>query len=283
MENDSDHYNKMSAKQLILMVLFFALTVSVKSFALKGRILPQKLAIKMDLSTTISSGNTAVPLLHHLNEQCSVILASSSPRRKELLSLMGVQKFRVMKSDFAEDLDHSLFPLASSYCLGTAVAKASDVVSNLEKSDGLQRRGTILIGSDTVVEINGIILEKPKDPEDAYDMISMLSGNPHIVHTAVTIFGNGPPNKTDEPETGPLIAVSSFVESTTVKFVLLAEADKRAYVNSREGVDKAGGYGIQGLGGQMVERIDGCYFNVMGLPLSRLSGELATLYRSQKI
>ena len=178
---------------------------------------------------------------------------------------------------------NALFPLASLYCLGTAVAKARDVVSNLEKSDGLQRRGTILIGSDTVVEINGKILEKPKDSADAYDMISMLSGNPHIVHTAVTIFGNGRPSNIDDSETEQLLEVSSFVESTTVKFVLLAEADKRAYVDSKEGFDKAGGYGIQGLGGQMVEKIDGCYFNVMGLPLSRLSGELATLYRLEKI
>jgi septum formation protein len=267
-------------KHLTLMVILFCLLVNAKSFALKSRNLPRKFAIKMDSSTTSSSGNTAVPLLHHLNGQCSVILASSSPRRKELLTLMGVHDFRIMKSDFEEDLDHALFPSASSYCLGTAVAKASDVVTNLEKLSGLQKRGTILIGADTVVEINGKILEKPKDAEDAYDMISMLSGNPHIVHTAVTVFGNGRPDKS---ETGQLIAMSSFVESTSVKFVLLAEADKRAYVESREGFDKAGGYGIQGLGGQMVEKIDGCYFNVMGFPLSRLSRELALLYRSEKI
>ena len=77
--------------------------------------------------------------------------------------------------------------------------------------------------------------------------------------------------------------MTSFVESTSVKFVDLAEKDKIAYIESREGFDKAGGYGIQGLGGQMVEKIDGCYFNVMGLPISKLSKALAALHDTEKI
>lgn len=234
------------------------------------------------MSLMITGGNTAIPVLRHLNDRCDVILASGSPRRRELLTLMGLQNFRVLKSDFAEDLDHKKFPLASSYCLETAIAKAADVVSNIEKS-GSQKCGMILIGADTIVEIDGRILEKPRDTEDAYSMISLLSGNTHIVHTAVTIFGNGKPSETDEFRIAQLIPLSSFVESTSVKFIQLAEADKMAYIESREGFDKAGGYGIQGLGGQMVEKIDGCYFNVMGLPLSRLSKEIATLHLQDKI
>ena len=197
---------------------------------------------------------------------------------------MGIQKFKVLKSDFAEDLDHSKYPLAASYCLATAIAKAADVVSTIEKADGHQRLGTILIGADTIVEINGEILEKPRDIEDAHRMLSLLSGQIHTVHTAVVIFGNSQLDLIDKVGgRGQLFELTSFVESTSVKFVDLSSADKSAYVESREGFDKAGGYGIQGLGGQMVEKIDGCYFNVMGLPISRLSKVLATLHNSKKM
>ena len=234
------------------------------------------------MSSMSSSSSTAMPLLEDINDRMNVILASASPRRKELLTLMGLKNFRVVKSDFAEDLDQSIYPDAVSYCLDTAIAKAADVVSSIEKSDGYQRKGTILIGSDTIVEIEGKILEKPKDVEDAYKMISILSGQTHKVHTAVVLFGNGPANDED-CSVGKLVKLTSFVESTSVKFVDLAEKDKIAYIESREGFDKAGGYGIQGLGGQMVEKIDGCYFNVMGLPISKLSKALAALHDTEKI
>lgn len=238
------------------------------------------------MSSMTPSSSTAMPFLQYMNNHMDVILASASPRRKELLSLMGLQNFRVLKSDFAEDLDQSKYPNASSYCLDTAVAKAADVVYNIEKTDGHQRKGMILIGSDTIVEIDGKILEKPKDVEDAYKMISLLSGQFHTVHTAVVVFGNGPAATTvgdGSFSVGQLVKLTSFVESTSVKFIDLAEADKAAYIESREGFDKAGGYGIQGLGGQMVEKIDGCYFNVMGLPISKLSKALAVLHDLQKI
>ena len=231
----------------------------------------------------LSSSTTALPFLKLIGEHGNIILASASPRRKELLTLMGFQKFLTLKSDFAEDLDQSKYPLAESYCLATAIAKCADVVTNLEKAGGHQQKGTILIGADTIVEINGEILEKPGDVNEAYKMISSLSGQTHIVHTAVVIFGNGPIDVTVGLAVGPLINIKTFVESTSVKFVELGEADKIAYIASREGFDKSGGYGIQGLGGQMVEKIDGCYFNVMGLPISRLSKELAVLHNLNKI
>lgn len=263
-------------------IVCFSLLRPVNSLKWKADLNRRHSSTILDMNSIITGGNTAIPALRHINDRCDVILASGSPRRKELLALMGIQNFRVVKSDFAEDLDHKKFPLASSYCLETAVAKAADVVSNIEKS-GNQKCGTLLIGSDTIVEIDGRILEKPRDTEDAYSMISLLSGNVHVVHTAVTIFGNGKPNETDKLATAQMIPLSSFVESTSVKFMQLDEADKIAYIESREGFDKAGGYGIQGLGGQMVEKIDGCYFNVMGLPLSRLSKEIAILYKSGRI
>ena len=243
---------------------------------------PHRLIENLHMSSMSSSSSTAMPLLEDINDRMNVILASASPRRRELLTLMGLKNFRVVKSDFAEDLDQSIYPDAVSYCLDTAIAKAADVVSSIEKSDGYQRKGTILIGSDTIVEIEGKILEKPKDVEDAYKMISILSGQTHKVHTAVVLFGNGPANDED-CSVGKLVKLTSFVESTSVKFVDLAEKDKIAYIESREGFDKAGGYGIQGLGGQMVEKIDGCYFNVMGLPISKLSKALAALHDTEKI
>mmetsp|Transcript_25769 Transcript_25769/g.24618 ORF Transcript_25769/g.24618 Transcript_25769/m.24618 type:complete len:257 (+) Transcript_25769:50-820(+) len=227
----------------------------------------------------MSMSSTVIPLLQQLNEKSTVILASGSPRRKELLALMGFTNFSVLKSDFEEDLDHSKFPSAAEYCMETAICKAKDVVLKLESP----RIGTILIGADTIVEINGKILEKPADEIDAYNMISKLSGNTHVVHTAVTIFSNGKHDDSNNSPGAPLLLTAKFVESTAVTFALLSEEDKKAYIDSREGFDKAGGYGIQGLGGQMVEKINGCYFNVMGLPLNKLSKALAQLYSSKQI
>jgi septum formation protein len=227
----------------------------------------------------MSMGSTAIPLLQQLNENSIIILASGSPRRKELLTLMGLTNFSILKSDFEEDLDHLKFPTAAEYCMETAICKAKDIVLKVENP----RIGTILIGSDTIVEINGKILEKPVDEIDAYNMISKLSGSTHVVHTSVIIFSNGRFDKSDNNLNAPLLLTAKFVESTAVTFALLSEEDKKAYIDSREGFDKAGGYGIQGLGGQMVEKIDGCYFNVMGLPLNKLSKTLAQLYGSNQI
>lgn len=223
--------------------------------------------------------STAIPLLYQLNENSIIILASSSPRRKELLSVMGLNNFSILKSNFAEDLDHSKYPTAAEYCMETAILKAKDVVMNVKNP----RIGTILIGADTIVEVDGRILEKPVDEEDAYNMISKLSGNTHTVHTAVTVFSNGKFDNSDVNISLPLLLTASFVESTRVTFALLSEEDKKAYIKSREGFDKAGGYGIQGLGSQLIEKIDGCYFNVMGLPLNKLSKTLAQLSSSNQI
>ena len=267
---------------VVITVMFLVSSVSSLRSIRKATHFPHLLIRNLHMTATDSPPSTAIPLMHHLNDLMDVILASASPRRKELLTLMGIQNFQVLKSDFAEDLDQSKYPLAASYCLDTAIAKAADVVSGIERDGGHQRRGTLLIGADTIVEINGKILEKPKDVEDAYKMISILSGQIHKVHTAVVLFGNGPANDED-CSVGKLVKLTSFVESTSVKFVDLAEKDKIAYIESREGFDKAGGYGIQGLGGQMVEKIDGCYFNVMGLPISKLSKALAALHDTEKI
>jgi septum formation protein len=131
-----------------------------------------------------------------------------------------------------------------------------------------------MIAADTIVEIDNQILEKPASHEDAKRMLRLLSGKQHKVHTAVAIFGEA--SNAASPS-----LVSSFVSTSLVKFATLTEADIHSYVvEANESMDKSGAYGIQAYGSQLVEDIDGCYFNIMGLPVHRLSRELARLYSS---
>lgn len=261
------------------LVLLFSLSLYRPAFSFSLNVPGRQQLTKM---STTGDGNgiatTALSILNQLNEnERSIVLASGSPRRKELLHLLGIKRFSVKKSDFEEDLVKSKFPSAGAYCLATAMCKAKDVVDKLEAESGLQRVGTVLIGADTIVEINDRILEKPTNEDEAYAMVAELSGNWHTVHTGVIIFTNNDSTRNDNKESAPLTNSSSFVTSTRVKFHTLTSADIHAYVQTRDGMDKAGGYGIQSIGGQMVEKIDGCYFNVMGLPMSALSSALMRL------
>ena len=264
---------------LSLQVSFFA-----TAFSLGTTKFARSVIGRQHLTTMISDfdgekiATTALSILNELNEhERTIILASGSPRRKELLHLMGIKNFTIRKSDFEEDLDKKQFPNAGAYCLATALCKVKDVVERLEAEGGLQRVGTLLIGADTIVEINDRVLEKPGSEKEAYDMIAELSGNWHTVHTGVIIFTNRDPTTDGTNESAPLVNSSSFVTSTRVKFHTLTSTDVQAYVATGDGMDKAGGYGIQSIGGQMVEKIDGCYFNVMGLPLSAVSSALMKL------
>lgn len=128
-----------------------------------------------------------------------------------------------------------------------------------------------IIGCDTIVSIDGEILEKPRDDNDARDMLSRLSGRWHDVHTGISIFSS-----TNNYES----SIISFPETAKVKFTVLTPDDIEAYIRTREHVDKAGSYGIQGIGGQMVESIKGDYYTVMGLPMHRLSRELVNIMNS---
>lgn len=189
---------------------------------------------------------------------------------RELLRSIGVSNFRTIVSNFAEDMNPLSFDSPSAYCLSTAVKKAEDVI--YRKGDLLVTANnnfrSILISSDTVVAINGIVLEKPKDKLHALSMLQMLSGNTHSVHTAVTIYqGSSGSNFT---------LAKSFVEITNVSFIELTTEDIMAYIETGEPMDKAGGYGIQGQGGMFVNSISGDYFNVVGLPICRLSREIAS-------
>ena len=229
------------------------------------------------MSRVVSSkSSTILPIVFKLNSEFKVILGSTSPRRKELLAQMGFEAFNVHASNFAEDLDHSLYPIPSQYCLATASKKVESVVEAV----GQLTEKTLIIGSDTIVEIDGKILEKPTDAFDSANMLSLLNNRDHFVHTAVVAYANSVDlNSTNHAST--MKPIISFVETTKVTFCDLSESDIAAYVELGEGMDKAGSYGIQGAGSVLVRSIEGCYFNVMGLPVHALSRELAKAFAGQ--
>ena len=181
-----------------------------------------------------------------------VILASQSPRRRELLSRIFAE-FEVMPS-LAEEVAETNAP--AEYVKTLAKAKAEEVSSRVGED-------ALVIGSDTVVALDGKILEKPKDADDAFRMLSALSGRAHEVYTGVALSIGG----------------KTLVEHevTRVWFRDLAEDEISRYIASGEPMDKAGAYGIQEKGAQLVRKIDGDYFNVVGLPVCRLCEMLHSL------
>lgn len=175
-----------------------------------------------------------------------VILASQSPRRRELLTQIGIAH-EVRPAD----IDEAYLPheLPAPHAERLAREKAGKLAA--EHPDAL------VIGADTIVVIDGRVLGKPADAADAERMLMMLSGRTHLVHTAVAVARGA--------------RVASGVESVEVTFRPLTAAQARDYVATGEPMDKAGGYGIQGFGAVLVERIHGDYFAVMGLALCRLA------------
>ncbi len=179
-----------------------------------------------------------------------LILASKSPRRKELLKLI-TEDFIIKTADADEKLPQNISP-------ENAVLYLSKL-----KAQPLANENDIIIGADTVVSINGKILGKPKSNEDAFNMLSMLSGRQHSVFTGVTIFKG--------------TKFKSFYCETKVEFYALTNDEINDYITTGECNDKAGAYGIQGKGSVLVKKIDGDYFNVVGLPVAKLYRELKNL------
>jgi septum formation protein len=181
-----------------------------------------------------------------------VILASASPRRRELLALVGIPH-EVIPADIDE-----------SYRDGEEAAEHAERLAR-EKAATIAARhpDAIVIAADTIVLIDGLVLGKPRDEADAERMLGMLGGQTHVVLTAVAVAHGG--------------AMRSGVESVRVTFRELSRERIRAYIATREPMDKAGAYGIQGYGATLVERIDGDYFAVMGLALARMIDLLAAL------
>ncbi len=175
-----------------------------------------------------------------------MILASASPRRKELLSLI-TDNFRVIPSNAPEDLPENTSP--------------EDTVLILSKRKALETASKIknetIIAADTVVSVDNTILGKPGGIEDAKRMIKMLSGRTHIVLTGVCIIF---PDNT----------IEHFADSSEVEFYPLSQSEIDCYANSGEPLDKAGAYAVQGKGALFVKRISGDFYNIVGLPVSRV-------------
>lgn len=177
----------------------------------------------------------------------AIILASQSPRRQELLRLLGVD-FTIRTADIDETMDPALPPEEEVLRVGAEKAKTVAAVCGAED---------IIIAADTIVVVDGRILGKPKDADDAVRMLELLSGRGHTVMTGVTVLRG--------------TQIQSRVVSTQITFRRLTRREIEAYVASGEPMDKAGAYGIQGRASIFVEHLEGDYFCVMGLPVCTLA------------
>jgi septum formation protein len=177
-----------------------------------------------------------------------LLLASASPRRRELLGSLGL-KFRVVASGVSEEDDGGLPP--AKLAAGLALEKANAVLN--------EEAGEVVIGADTVVVVDGEVLGKPVDPADARRMLELLRDRWHEVITGVAVVSGS---------TG-----SSLVRTVQTAVLMgdYSEQTIRQYVASGEPIDKAGSYAIQGRGGELVSRIEGCYTNVVGLPVCEVA------------
>lgn len=172
-----------------------------------------------------------------------VILASASPRRRDLLSLVGIDH-EVLPAN----IDESILPGESARDHAERLARG--------KASAVDVKDAVVIGSDTIVVVDGDILGKPRDRQHAAEMLRRLSGRTHVVMTGVAASWNG--------------KLVSGLEEVDVTFRSLGDIEIEHYIDTGEPMDKAGAYGIQGFGATIVERVDGDYFAVMGLALNRL-------------
>ena len=178
-----------------------------------------------------------------------LILASGSPRRKELLALV-TPDFTVKVSD----VDESAITAPTPAGLAKALARAKCLAVAETEPEAL------VLGSDTVVEFEGEVFGKPKNPQDAQRMLQALSGKRHYVHTGVCMAQGD--------------HIENFVVSSAVDFFPIEEADLQGYIDTKEPYDKAGGYAIQGHAAVWCKGIEGCYYNIMGLPVSQVAQAL---------
>lgn len=181
-----------------------------------------------------------------------VILASASPRRRELLAQIGMD-FKVIISKADENISE---PAPEQLVMKLSNIKAMAVY----EEHGIEDEATIILGADTVVAFDGKVLGKPKDTQQAKEMLSMLSDNTHQVFTGVTILYKKQGGLKSE----------TFYDKTTVYTYPISDKEIDQYIMTGEPMDKAGSYGIQGIGAKFIKKIDGDYNNVVGLPVSKI-------------
>jgi septum formation protein len=189
-----------------------------------------------------------------------IVLASSSPRRKELVASLALSlPVSILSTDTDETYERDWMPadVVERLSLRKGLA-ADDMLPQL----GLPREGTLILAADTIVVLDGAVLGKPASSDEAAAMLTSLQGREHDVYSGIALLEAGTENR---------IAAS---RRTRVSMKPLGEERIRRYVESGEPMDKAGAYGIQGLGAALVEGIQGCYFNVVGLPISLLTDKL---------
>ncbi len=190
-----------------------------------------------------------------------LILASSSPRRIELLNKVGID-FEVLPSNI-EEPEPLLGEDPITFAKRVSMLKASEISKKVKE--------VFVLGVDTIVEISGLVLGKPTGRDSAKDMLRLLSGRIHRVITGFTIID------------GKSKRLISEAVITAVKFRRLKDEDIENYLNREEYMDKAGAYAIQGYGSNFIEYIRGCYYNVMGLPIERIMGVLKHLLLEEEI
>ena len=184
------------------------------------------------------------------NTNINLILASKSPRRKEILTNAGLE-FEVCVSDTDESVPHGTLPFNAVMQISKRKAIA------VKELLGEKAAGKIILSADTVVALDNEIIGKPKDEKDAFDILSRLSGRNHTVYTGFTIIKDN-------------FEYTDY-EASDVYFKTLTESEILSYIKTGEPMDKAGAYGIQQRGGLFVSKIIGDYFNIVGLPIFKIS------------
>lgn len=210
-----------------------------------------------------------------MSQKIDIVLASSSPRRRELLEREGVS-FVVQSADVDESLESDLLRQPEEAVKKLAERKAGAVVQQV-LGDPDYVGAAAIIGADTVVVLGDKIYGKPADEEDAHRILRELSGRTHEVITGVSVWlVSAPPSKEVS------LGFRTFTETSRVTFKALSDEAIAEYVAGGEPMDKAGAYGIQGDGGALVDRIDGDFDNIVGLPVNRLLEEFSEIFESAK-
>jgi len=187
-----------------------------------------------------------------------IVLASASPRRAEIFRNAGIA-FEIR----AVPIDEAPLPGESAHAMVARLAEAKARAAATQLGRGMEE--CLVLGADTTVELDGEILGKPRDAAHAREILAKLSGRTHHVHTGLFLL---------KPQGN---AARAAVETSAVTFAFMKDAEIEAYAASGEPMDKAGAYAVQGIAGRYISKIEGCYFNVVGLPLARACGLLREL------